>query len=119
MPDRRGSRVRAGRRPCVLRAADSPICLDRYAPGSCPRADQIYGDVWARVGEQPRPLADDDGIDEQVELVDQTVGEQPSDEDTTAGHQQVAVLLRLELTNGRRDVAGEDARALPLRIFEA
>ena len=36
--------------------------------------------IWPGVGEQAGPLADDNGIDEKVYLVDQIVREQPSDE---------------------------------------
>ena len=67
-------------------------------------------------GNKSCALADDDGIGEQVELVDQVVGEQPSDEDTAAGHQQCAVLMHLQITDGRSDVAAQDGRARPLRI---
>src|SRR5207237_6785972 len=77
--------VRIGRGRCVLRAPSRPISLDGYAPGSGPRGDQIERDVRTGIGEQPYALADDDGISEQVELIDQVVGEQPSDEDTAAG----------------------------------
>ena len=75
--------------------------------------------VRAGVGEQPRALADHDGIRQQVELVDQVVGEQPPDEGTAARHHQLAVVLRLQLTDGRGKVAGQDVRALPLGIGEA
>src|SRR6266545_6327003 len=83
-----------------------PISLDGYAPGSGPRVDQIERHVRTGIGEQPCALAEDDGIDEQVELIDQIMGEQPSDEDTAAGHQQITVLLCLQITDGRGDVAG-------------
>src|SRR3982074_139211 len=99
---------------CVLRAASRPISLDGYAPGSGPRVDQLERGVRTGIGEQPCALADDDGIGEQLELVDQVVGEQPSDEGTAAGHQQFAVLLRLQITDPRSDVAGQDTRARPL-----
>ncbi len=55
---------------CVLRAASRPIGLDGYAPGSGPRVDQVQRGVRTGIGEQPCALADDDGIGEQVELVD-------------------------------------------------
>src|ERR1700736_6548005 len=57
-----------------------PISLDGDAPGSGPRVDQIESGIRTGIGEQPCALAKDDGIDDQVELVDQVVGEQPSDE---------------------------------------
>src|ERR1700737_1847783 len=96
-----------------------PISLDGYAPGSGPRVDQIESGVRTGIGEQPCALAEDDGIDDQVELVDQVVGEQPSDEGTAAWHQQLAVLLRLQITDGRGDVSGQDTRARPPRVGEA
>src|ERR1700730_5648814 len=103
----------------VLRTPERPIGLDGDAPGSGPRVDQVECDVRTRIGEQSCALADDDGIGEQVELVDQVVGEQPSDEGTAAGYQQFAVLLRLQITDGGGDVAGQDGRARPLRVGEA
>src|SRR5216683_2412395 len=96
-----------------------PISLDGYAPGSGPRVDQIESGVRTGIGEQPCALAEDDGIDDQVELIDQIVGEQPSDEGTAAWHHQFAVLMRLQITDGRGDVAGQDSRARPLRVREA
>src|SRR5260370_30481168 len=53
---------------------ERPISLDGYAPGSGPRVDQIEGGVRAGIGEQPCALAENDGIDDQVELVDHVVG---------------------------------------------
>src|SRR5713226_2252845 len=82
-----------------------PISLDGDAPGRGARIDQIESGVRTGIGEQPCALAEDDGIDDQVELVDQVVGEQPSDEDTAAGHQQFAVFTRLQIADGRGDVA--------------
>jgi hypothetical protein len=67
--------IRVGRGRCVLRARRRPIGLDGYAPGSGPRGDQLERAVRTGIGEQPCSLADDDGIGEQVELVDQVVGE--------------------------------------------
>src|SRR5216684_5936736 len=96
-----------------------PISLDGYTPGSGPRVDQIESGVRTGIGEQPCALAEHDGVDDQVELVDQVVGEQPSDEGTAAWHQQFAVRLRLQITDGRCDVAGQDTRARPLRVGEA
>jgi hypothetical protein len=100
-------------------ADTGPIGLDGYAPRSAPRGDRFERGVRTGIREQPCALADHDGIGEQVELVDQAVGEQPSDEDTAAGHQQFAVLLRLQITDGRGDVAGQDTRARPPRVGEA
>src|SRR5438045_7971706 len=96
-----------------------PISLDGYAPGSGPRVDQIESGVRTGIGEQPSALAEDDGIDDQVELVDQVVAEQPSDEGTAAWHPQFAVLLRLQITDGRSDGAGQATRARPLLACHA
>src|SRR2546428_5490281 len=103
----------------VLRTPERPIGLNGDAPGSGPRVDQVEREVRTGIGEQSCALADDDGIGEQVELVDQVVGEQPSDEGTAAGHQQCAVLMRLQITDGRGDVAVQDSRARPQRVGEA
>src|SRR5260370_6980493 len=78
----------------------SPISLDGYAPGRGPRVDQIESGVLTGIGEQPRALAEDDGIDDQVELVDQVVGEQPADQVTAAGHHHLALLLPPQLAHG-------------------
>src|ERR1700730_12815438 len=96
-----------------------PISLEGYAPGSGPRVDQAESRVRTGIGEHTCALAEDDGVDDQVELVDQVVGEQPSDEGTAAWHQQRAVLLSLQITDGGGDVAGQDTRARPLRGGEA
>src|SRR5207248_10138887 len=58
---------------CVLRTPDRPIGLDGDAPGSGPRVDQVERDVRTGIGEQSCALADDEGIGEQVELVDQAL----------------------------------------------
>src|SRR2546430_957086 len=75
---------------CILRAPGRPVDLKRYALREGSRFDQVKPYVWAGGGEQPSALADDNGIDEQVELVDQVIGEQPSDEGTAAWHHQFA-----------------------------
>src|SRR5437870_8945317 len=108
-----------GRGRYVLRAPPKrPISLNRYAPRGRTRVDQIERAVRTGIREEPRALADDHGIDDEVELVDQVIGEQPSEEDTTAGHKQVALLLRLQITDGHGDVARQDSRARPLRVGE-
>src|SRR5438128_1574322 len=104
---------------CVLRTPERPIGLDGDAPRSGPRVDQVERDVRTGIGEQSCALADDYGLREQVEMCDQVVGEQPSDEGTAAGHQQYAVLMRLQITDGPGDVAVQDSRARPLRVGEA
>src|SRR5439155_25104473 len=69
----------------VLRTPERSIGLDGDAPGCGPRADQVERNVRTGIGEQSCALADDEGIGEQVELVDQAVGERPSDEGAAAG----------------------------------
>src|SRR5437867_9604113 len=108
-----------GRARYVRRAQPKrTISLNRYAPGGRTRVDQIERAVRTGIREEPRALADDHGIDDEVELVDQVIGEQPSEEDTAAGHKQVALLLRLQITDGQGDVARQDSRARPLRVGE-
>src|SRR5438874_9639193 len=108
-----------GRGGYVLRAPPKrPISLNRYAPGGRTRVDQIQRAVRTGIREEPRALAYDHGIDDEVELVNQVIGEQPSWEDTAAGHKQVALLLRLQITDGQGDVARQDSRARPLRVGE-
>src|SRR5258708_12342369 len=92
-----------------------PISLDGYAPGSAPRVDQIQSGVRTGIGEQPCTLAEDNRIDDQVELVDEVVGEQPSDEGTTAWHHQFAVLLPLHIPPSRCHLPGHHRRPSPLR----
>ena len=68
-----------GRGRYVLRASPKrPISLNGYAPGGSTCADQLESTVRTGIREQPRALADDHGIDDEVELVDQVIGEQPS-----------------------------------------
>jgi hypothetical protein len=61
-----------------------PVDLDRYPAGGGPRFDQFERCVAAGVGEQPHALADDHGADEQVELIDEVVVEQPPDQGAAA-----------------------------------
>jgi hypothetical protein len=61
------------------RASSGPIDLDGYTLRVGSRVDQVKRNVWAGVGEQPRALADAHRDDEQVDLVDEVVFEQPSD----------------------------------------
>src|SRR5437870_4094497 len=109
-----------GRGRYVLRAPPKrPISLNRYAPRGRTRVDQIERAVRTGIREEPRALADDHGIDDEVELVDQVSGEQPSEEDTAAGHKQVALLLRLQITDGQGDVARQDSRPRPQRRWSS
>src|SRR5438552_17454646 len=108
-----------GRGGYVLRAPPKrPISLNRYAPGGRTRVARIQRAVRTGIREEPRALAYDHGIDDEVELVDQVIGEQPSEEDTAAGHKQVALLLRLQITDGHGDVARRGSRARTLRVGE-
>src|SRR6185437_9712166 len=63
--------------PCILRAPGGPVDLERYPLRVGPRVDQVKRHVQAGVGEEPRALPDDHGADEQVDLVDKMVVEQP------------------------------------------
>jgi hypothetical protein len=75
-----------------VRAPGGPIDLDRYALRVGSRVDQVKRNVRAGVGEQPRALAEDHGDDEQVDLVEEVVFEQPPD--------QGAAAVDLQLTPG-------------------
>src|SRR5919106_5157394 len=57
------------------------------------------------------------GADEQGDLVDQVVVEEPADQ-SAAVHLQLASRLGLQLADGRRHVTGEDGRVRPLRVAE-
>ncbi len=102
----------------VLRAPSGPIGLARDALREGSRVDEVEREIRAGVGEQPRALADDHRADEQAELVEELVLEQPPDQSAAAVHLQLAPRPGLELTDGRREVAGEDGRAGPLRVGE-
>jgi len=55
--------------------------------------------------EQPEPVADDDWVDPQVELVDEIPLEQPSEQLAAAVDLQLPPGLRLELADRRLEVA--------------
>src|SRR5215208_4853376 len=112
------SRVQLGRGRFVLRAAGGPVDLEDHPAGGGPRFDQLKRSVRAVVGEQPRALADDQGVGEQVDLVDEVVVEQPPDQGAAAVHLQLASRLGLQLADGGRDVTGEDGRVRPPRVGE-
>src|SRR6266568_905625 len=103
---------------CILRAPRRPIDLDRYALREGSRFDQVKCHVRAGVGEQPRALTDDHGADEQGDLVDQLVVEEPADQVAAAVYLQIASRLGFQLADGRREVTGADGRVRPLRIGE-
>ena len=88
----------------VLQASGGPVDLDRYPAGGGPRFDQFERQVRAYVGEQPPALADDHGADEQGDLVDQVVVEQPPGQGAAAVHLQLASRLGLQLADGGRDL---------------
>ena len=60
-------------------------------------AQQRHGGLRAALGEQPRALADGDRVDEQVQLVDQAVGDQGADQGGAAADVDAAVDAVLEL----------------------
>src|SRR5215218_2259976 len=97
----------------VPRAAGGPVDLDRDGLRGGSRFDELERCVWAGGGEQPRALADDDGIGEQDELVDELVVEQAAYEVTAAVHLQLAARPGLQLADGGREASGEDARFRP------
>src|ERR671935_332933 len=102
----------------ILRAPGGPVDLDRYALRVGSRVDQVKRNVRAGVGEQPRALADDHGDDEQGDLVDEVVREQPPDQGAAAVHLQLTARLGFQLADGRREVTGEEGRVRPLRLAE-
>src|ERR671919_3190766 len=81
---------RGGRCRYVLRAPRRPVDLDRYSRRGGPRFDQVERCVRAAVGEQPRALADDQRVDQQGDLLDELVCEEPADEVAAAVHLQLA-----------------------------
>src|SRR5260370_24771014 len=68
------SRASVGR---ILRAPGRPVDLKRYALREGSRFDQVERQVRAGAAEQPRALADDHEADQQRDLVDQLVVEEP------------------------------------------
>src|SRR5881397_357272 len=112
------SRASVGGGDCILRASGGPVDLNRYALRVGSRVDQVERNVRAGVGEQPRALAEDHGDDEQVDLVDEVVFEQPPDQGTAAVHLQLTRRLGFQLADGSREVTGEDGRVGPARLGE-
>src|SRR6476646_9654919 len=112
------SRASVGRGRWVLRAPVGPVDLDRYALRVGSRVDQGERCVRAGFGEKPRALAEDHGDDEQGDLVDEVVFEQPSDQGTAAVHLQLTRRLGFQLAYGRREVTGEEGRVRPARFGE-
>src|SRR5919108_2013647 len=80
---------------CVLRAPGGPIDLAGDALRERSRLDKVKRDVRAVVGEEPHALADDHGDDEQVDLVDELVLEQPPGQGSAAVHLQLTPRLAL------------------------
>src|SRR5215210_8308903 len=81
--------LQVGRGRFVLRAPVGSVDLEDHPAGGGPRVDQLKRSVRAGVGEQPRALADDQGVGEQVDLVDEVVVEQPPDKGAAAVHLQL------------------------------
>jgi len=103
---------------CILRAPGRPVDLDRYALRAGSRFGQVKRHVRDGGGEQPRALTDDHGADEQGDLVDQLVVEEPADQVAAAVNLQLASRLGFQLVDGRREVTGRDGRVRPLRVGE-
>src|SRR5216683_1206895 len=103
---------------CVLRAPGGPVDLDRHPLRGGSRVDEVERFVRAGFGEQPRALADDHGADEEGDLVDKLVVEQPADQSAAAVHLQFTLPLGLQLADGARDVTGEYSRVRPPRFGE-
>src|ERR671919_1435545 len=101
---------RGGGCGCILRAPVGPVDVERYALREGSRVDQVKRDVRAGVGEQPRALADYHGDDEQVDLVDELVLEQPPGQGAAAVHLQLTARPGFQLADGRRDGTGQDDR---------
>ena len=68
--------------------------------------------------EEPKPVAHHDGVDPQVELVDEVALEQPSEQLAAAVDLELASGRRLELAHRRLDVAVDDVGVLPRRVLE-
>jgi hypothetical protein len=92
----------------ILRAAGGPVDLDRQSLGVDARVDQVKRDVRAGLGEEARALAEDHGDDEELDLVDEVVVEQPPDQGTAAVDLHLTPRLGFQLADGRREVTGED-----------
>src|SRR5919204_666896 len=91
---------------CISWTPGGPVDLDRYPLLGGSRVDQVERDVRARLGEEPRALADDDGIREQDDLVDKPVVEQPADQATAAVHLQLTTRFGFQLACGGREATG-------------
>jgi hypothetical protein len=59
-------------------------------------------------GNSRAPWPSTTGDDEQVDLVDEVVVEQPADQGAAAVHLQLTSRLGFQLADGRRDVTGQD-----------
>src|SRR5580693_6411128 len=102
----------------ILGAPGRPVDLDHYALRVGSRFDQVKRQVRAGAGEQPRSLAEDHRDDEQGDLVDEVVAEQPADQGAAAVHLQLTSRLGLQPADGRREVTGQDGRVRPARFGE-
>jgi len=89
----------------VLRAPGGSVDLNRHALRVGSRINQVERDVQARVGEQPCALAQDHRDDQQSDLVDELLLEQPSDQGSAAMDLQLTSWLGLQFADGRYEVA--------------
>ena len=69
--------------------------------------------AWAVLGEEPQPVAHDDRVDPQVDLVDEVVLEQPAEELAAAMDLELAPGRRLQLADRRLEAARDDLGVLP------
>src|SRR5882672_5274982 len=73
--------------------------LDRHASRARDRVDQLQVVCLALLREEPQPVADDDRIDPEVELVDEVALEQPPEQLAAAVDLELAPRPRLELAD--------------------
>src|SRR5687767_1139855 len=80
-------------------SAIRPIRLDHHTLGRRDRLDQLQVVRLTMLRKQPQPVADDDRIDPQVELVDEVALEQPAEQDAAAVKLELASRLRLQVAD--------------------
>src|SRR4051794_17023179 len=71
------------------------------------------------LGEKPHSLAENDRIDDEIELVDQVALQQPAQQHAAALKQKVTTRLCLEVPDPRLDVARDDLGVLPRWVLES
>src|SRR5688572_1879539 len=74
-----------------------PVRLEHHAGLCGARLDQLQVVRLATFREQPQPVANDDRVDPQVELVDEVALEQPAEQFAAAVDLEITPRLRLEL----------------------